>query len=240
MMNKRLVKLGIVIAIVAGMAVLTLAVVTNTSLAQGPGGNGAGAGAGAGVGAGGQQGNGNGIGGNGNGNGNGIGVQQGQQQGQQGQYGGANQGSSQQMFNLTLPPATPGELPADVVDAITAGLLDEYHAYAVYQAVIDQFGTVRPFTNTQRSEAQHAAMLEFIFERYGVALPTYAGLDTVPQFESLSDACSLGVQAEIANYGLYDQWIETVQDYPDIVQVFTTLRDASQYQHLPAFEQCAG
>ena len=30
-----------------------------------------------------------------------------------------------------------------------------------------------------------------------------------------------------------------VQDYPDMVQVFTSLRDASEFQHLPAFENCA-
>ncbi len=32
----------------------------------------------------------------------------------------------------------------------------------------------------------------------------------------------------------------TLADYPDMVQVVTSLRNASEFQHLPAFEQCAG
>ena len=57
---------------------------------------------------------------------------------------------------------------------------------------------------------------------------------------SLAEACAIGAEAEIANFGLYDQWIATVSDYPDLVQVFTALRNASEFSHLPAFQACAG
>jgi hypothetical protein len=57
---------------------------------------------------------------------------------------------------------------------------------------------------------------------------------------SLADACALSAQAEVANFALYDQWIATVSAYPDLVQVFTNLRNASEFSHLPAFQACAG
>ena len=145
-----------------------------------------------------------------------------------------------QNMMLDLPPAVPGDLPTDVVAALSAGIQDEYHAYATYQAVIDQFGAVRPFTNIQNAESHHIDALSFIIERYGLAVPEPLPLADVPQFDTLADACAAGAAAEVANFELYDQWIDTVQDYPDIVQVFQMLRDASEFQHLPAFENCAG
>lgn len=83
------------------------------------------------------------------------------------------------------------------------------------------------------------AALETIFARYDLAVPAPSATET-PVFASVQEACAAGAAAEIANLDLYDQWMATVQDYPDIVQVFAALRDASAYSHLPAFENCAG
>lgn len=139
-----------------------------------------------------------------------------------------------------LPPAVPGDLPTDVVNAMTEGILDEYHAYAVYQAVIDQFGAVAPFTRIQAAEAQHIAAWEVIFNRYGITIPEVPVLDPVPQFDTLAAACQIAADAEIANFSLYDRNAAILADYPDMVQVVTTLRNASEYNHLPAFQACAG
>jgi hypothetical protein len=138
-----------------------------------------------------------------------------------------------------LPPAVEGELPDDVAAAMLAGLMDEYHAYAIYQAVIDQFGEVAPFVNIQAAEAQHIAAHEFMFERYELDIPEPIVLVPAPVFDSLQDACQTAVDAEIANMNLYDEWLVTVQNYPDLVQVFSSLRNASEFNHLPAFERCA-
>lgn len=232
MWNKHLVKIGFFALIIVVAAVFALAVVSDSSLAQGPGGGG----------------NGNGRGGQGNQNaGQGSGQQNaGQGFGQQnsgqsfGRQQNAGQAGSCQYCLNNLPAAVPGEVPADVVEALTAGLTDEHHAYDTYQAVIDQFGAVRPFTNILQAEATHIAALEFVFERYNLAVPEIGSLAEVPQFASLADACSAGTAAETANFDLYDNWIATVQGYPDMVQVFTSLRDASEFQHLPTFERCAG
>ena len=138
-----------------------------------------------------------------------------------------------------LPPATEGELPEDVIAALEAGLQDEHNAYNTYTVIMDEFGEVRPFVNIREAEAQHIEALEFLFNRYDVPIPEPAALETTPEFDTLADACQAGADAEVANFGLYDEWLETVSDYPDMVQVFTALRDASEFNHLPAFERCS-
>ncbi len=221
MLNNRLVKFGIFALIVVGVAVLSFVLLVDTSSAQGPTGRG------------------NGRGGQGQQSLAGQNLAQSwQNAGQNGQNG--QTGLYQNNLLANLPPAVPGDVPADVVAALTAGLADEHHAYDTYQAVIDQFGAVRPFTSIQQAEASHIAALESLFTRYDLTIPAIAPLDSVPQFDALTDACAAGAAAEVANFSLYDSWLATVQDYPDMVQVFTALRDASEFQHLPAFERCAG
>ncbi len=139
---------------------------------------------------------------------------------------------------LNLPDAVVDELPQDVVDLYWWLAGYEQHACAVYGAVIDQFGAVRPFTNIQRSEAQHIAAWETLFARYGIAVPPLPTFD-LPVFTSVSEACSIGATAEVANSGLYDTMLTVFQPYPDVQYVAQSLRDASEFSHLPAFENCA-
>lgn len=198
---------------------------------------------------GGGRGNGNGAGGNGGygtgGYGAGAGNGYGNAYSNAGQAGGQYQAYHYNYYGEGLglydwPGVVTGDLTEEAIAALTAGLQDEYHAYAVYQAIIDQFGPVMPFVSIQRAEANHAAALEAAFTRYGLDVPAAQPLEEVPVFASLADACAAGAAAEIANFTLYDQWIDAVQDYPDLAQVFTALRDASEFNHLPAFEACAG
>lgn len=138
----------------------------------------------------------------------------------------------------TLPEATVDVLPDEIVDLMVEGWLDEQHAYAVYQAVIDEFGEVNPFVNIQQAELSHAAAWEFLFERYGIDVPEVPAFD-VPAFADLSDACSIAVEAEVLNFEMYDRMLVSFEDYPDLYQVASNLRNASELNHLPAFESCA-
>ena len=139
----------------------------------------------------------------------------------------------------TRPAPVAGPLSDEVVAVMTAGILDEWHAYGVYAAVIDQFGAVRPFTNIRRAEARHADRWATIFARYNVPLPARPVVTDLPEFASLADACAVAAAAETANMDLYDKMLVTLADYPDMVQVATALRAASANNHLPAFERCA-
>jgi len=142
-------------------------------------------------------------------------------------------------FYAALPPATEGELAQEIVDLMIQGWLDEQHAYAAYGAIIAQFGEINPFVNIQQAEAQHIAAWEFLFDRYDIEVPEIPEYE-FDEFASATDACTLAVEAEIANFGLYDTMLETFEVYPDLYQVTLALRNASEFNHLPAFENCAG
>lgn len=140
--------------------------------------------------------------------------------------------------------ASAASLSDDAKYALGAALDDEYHAEAVYNAVIASFGPVRPFSNIVRAEQRHQSMLIDLYQRYGIEVPAnpyesgQKSVGTVPA--TLSEACQVGVSAEIANRDLYSKdLLPKVTQYPVITAVFMALSGASEYQHLPAFQRCA-
>ncbi len=126
----------------------------------------------------------------------------------------------------------------DLNNYLTAAINDEYRARDTYQGVINKFGNVRPFVNIKSSEEQHISLLVGLYNTYGISVPsdTVGGLATP---DSVGAACSVGVQAEIANADLYVGLLAGTTNYPDVQDVFTRLRNASLNQHLPAFQRCA-
>jgi hypothetical protein len=147
--------------------------------------------------------------------------------------------SGNRLSGWSLPEVAPGTLDEAEEGALVEALNDEYKALVTYQTVVDEFGAVQPFASIIRAEQQHIAALERLFVRYGVEIPTNDWYGRVPEFDSVTEACQAGVEAEIDNAALYDHLFAAV-DEPDIIQVFTRLQDASQYNHLPAFETCNG
>lgn len=133
-----------------------------------------------------------------------------------------------------------GELGSDVKDALLSALDDEYKAHATYTSVLRKFGSVRPFVMIARSEEMHIASLKALFDKYGMQIPDnpYEGKVNIPQ--TLSQACQIGVDAEISNAALYrDRLLPVSEKFPDVTKVFTNLMNASQERHLQAFERCA-
>lgn len=133
-----------------------------------------------------------------------------------------------------------GELTDAAKTALIRALDDEYKAQATYEAIISKLGNVRPFIMIIRAEEQHITSLKALFDKYGLDIPEnpYTGKVTSP--ETLSEACTAGVEAEIANASLYrDELLPNVKDYEDITLIFTNLMNASQDKHLTAFQRCA-
>jgi hypothetical protein len=124
------------------------------------------------------------------------------------------------------------------VEALLMALDDEYKAWSVYEQVISDLGSVRPFTNIQRAEENHIAALVNLMERYELEAPENQWIGNVPSYATLGDACEAGVEAEIDNAALYDQLFSMVHS-EEIERVFTALQQASEDKHLPAFERCA-
>ncbi len=132
-----------------------------------------------------------------------------------------------------------GTLPSEVKEALDEAIADEYKALSVYQAVVAKFGQARPFSMIKGAEEQHIASLKAIYDKYGLMVPANKTAKiTSPSTIQLS--CQLGVDAEIANYKLYqDKLLPSVKNYEDITIVFTRLMNASKDKHLPAFERCS-
>lgn len=122
--------------------------------------------------------------------------------------------------------------------ALLEALDDEYKAWATYDQVLADFGSVRPFVNIIEAEARHISALARLFERYGIAMPRNPWPGKVPRYSSLKEACEAGVQGEIENDALYKRLMPLVR-HADIRTVFERLRAASQERHLPAFQRCA-
>jgi hypothetical protein len=130
------------------------------------------------------------------------------------------------------------ELDAQTQQAMIDAINDEYHAHAFYSAVIEKFGEIRPFANIVHSEARHIDLWKGLFTKYGLPIPpdTFAGNVNAP--DTIQAACEAGVEGEIANVAMYDQFLSFVQQ-PDLRAAFTQLRHVSQNNHLRAFQRCA-
>lgn len=124
------------------------------------------------------------------------------------------------------------------VSALHEALDDEYKAVATYDAVIADFGAVRPFINIVEAERRHVGALAGVFDRYGLPMPANTWDDRAPRFESIRAACAAGVEGEIENGAMYDRLI-AVTTHTDVIEVFENLQRASQENHLAAFRRCA-
>ncbi len=118
-------------------------------------------------------------------------------------------------------------------DMLTYALLDEYHAKATYEAIIETYGEIRPFTNIVLAEQTHIDLLLPLFETYGYSVPLDDSNVVVP--DSVASALATGFEAEKANIALYETFL--AQDLPDDVRaVFEQLVNASEH-HLSAFSR---
>ena len=131
-----------------------------------------------------------------------------------------------------------GALTESEVEGLLLALNDEYHAWAVYDQVLVDFGDVRPFSRIIKSEERHIAALVDLFDTYGLSVPANPWTGEVSSFASVQEAAQAGVDAEIANAELYDQLFAST-DREDIEQVYASLQRASLENHLPAFQRAA-
>ena len=124
-------------------------------------------------------------------------------------------------------------------DALIAAINDERQAQATYQAVINQYGNVRPFINIIQAEKRHESALVILFEKYNVSIPKNTWTpDKIAVPKTLTDACEMGIAAEKANIAMYNGFLDFVKE-KDIRSTFTNLQAASKDNHLKAFRRCA-
>lgn len=121
-------------------------------------------------------------------------------------------------------------------DMLKYAILDEYNAQATYQAIIDTYGNVRPFTNIVIAEQTHIDLLTDLFVAYGFTVPDNNAALTVTVPASISEAIAEGKEAETQNIAIYEAFLAS-DDLPDDVKaVFEALINASN-KHLNAFSR---
>lgn len=123
-------------------------------------------------------------------------------------------------------------------EVLDEALEDEYRARAIYRAVLDKFGDVRPFSNIVESEGRHIEALRGLYARRGLEPIEDRWEGRVEAPASLEQACRDALQAEIDNGAMYERLLARVDD-PEAAGVLRRLRDASTERHLPAFRRCA-
>lgn len=114
---------------------------------------------------------------------------------------------------------------------------DERRAEAIYGAVIEKFGKVRPFVNIIEAERRHSAAIERQMTRLGFAIPANQWQGKCMAPATLAEACRMAIEAEVENIALYDRLLPAIAD-ASVRQVLQNLQNASRDNHLPAFRRC--
>lgn len=94
---------------------------------------------------------------------------------------------------------------------------DEYLAQAEYNAIIEEFGSIQPFSNIVLAEQTHINLLLPLFETYGIEVPVNNAIDSVVLPESITAALATGIDAETANIAMYNTFLAQT-DLPDDVK----------------------
>ncbi len=121
-------------------------------------------------------------------------------------------------------------------EMLTYAIQDEYLAQATYQAIIAEYGYIKPFSKIVLAEQTHIDLLLPLFETYGIAVPANNAADDVILPDSISSALATGVEAETLNIALYETFLNQVNLPDDVQTVFEYLQAASQ-NHLNAFSK---
>jgi len=122
-----------------------------------------------------------------------------------------------------------------IIDMLRYAVQDEYLALDEYLAIINQFGSQKPYTNIISAEQTHLAFLEEVYLAYGLDFPADTAKDLIVPPTDLLAAAKTGVQAEIDNIAMYELFL--TYGLPDnIIEVFSALLRGSQ-SHLAAFQK---
>jgi len=123
----------------------------------------------------------------------------------------------------------------DIEQMLEYAIQDEYLARQEYEMIMEAYDVDRPFSNIIRAEETHIALLKDIYASYGYDIPEDRAIEYAVLPDSLEDAYTIGVEAEINNIAMYNMFLE--KDLPsDIAAVFTELRDGSE-NHLASFKR---
>ena len=91
---------------------------------------------------------------------------------------------------------------------LTYAIQDEYLARAEYEAIIQEYGLIKPFSNIIKAEERHISWLVPLFGQYGFATPEDNAYEHVVVPGNIETAFEIGVQAEIDNIAMYELFLQ--------------------------------
>jgi len=126
-----------------------------------------------------------------------------------------------------------GKTGLSIEQMLTYSIQDEFLARAEYELIMEEYGSIRPFTNIMAAEQRHIEWVTELFEAYGYTVPEDTARQHVVLPDDLKSSFETGVQAEIDNIAMYETFLR--EDLPDDVRdLFERLKQASE-NHLRAF-----
>lgn len=124
-------------------------------------------------------------------------------------------------------------------DSLVKAIDNEYKLESYYQAVVNKYGDKRPFIMILGAEDQHIAVLNSLFQKYGLSVLANTWGNQAYSINSFIEACQVSANYERNTVSLFNSLLKEVSNYPDLNQVYTSIKDASLNNHLPAFEKCS-
>ena len=121
-------------------------------------------------------------------------------------------------------------------EALTYAIQDEYLAQARYDAIMKEFGEIRPFSQIKIAEQRHITALLPLFTRYNISVPENKASQYTTAPKTLKEAFEAGVQGEIDNIAMYQKLADSPDLPQDVRNVMVRLGDASK-NHLAAFKK---
>jgi hypothetical protein len=117
---------------------------------------------------------------------------------------------------------------------------DEYLARAEYNAIMDTYGTIRPFSSIEKAEENHINIIKKIYSQRNIAIPPDEGAGHAVTPPTLRSAFETGIQAEIDNIAMYERFLNENEldkkENEDVKNLFQNLKQASE-NHLRAFRR---
>lgn len=121
-------------------------------------------------------------------------------------------------------------------EMLNYAIQSEYLALAEYEAIIDNLGAVRPFTNIIKAESVHIQALVTLFETFGYEIPENNASEQVVIPETISQAIATAIESEETTISTYQLFLSQ-EDLPeDVRDTFEYLLTASE-NHLTAFQK---
>lgn len=117
---------------------------------------------------------------------------------------------------------------------------DEYLARAEYIAIMDTYGTIRPFSSIEKAEESHIDFIKDVCLKRNISVPPDEGSEHAVTPPTLRSAFETGIQAEIDNIAMYERFLKenalAEKENEDVKKLFQNLKQASE-NHLRTFRR---